>query len=162
LLIGLAGATGLALKIRAHAPRKGSIVRIGKPLPHLTVFDSSGRACDVGTLGAGSRTLIVFFSPSCEVCKNELPKLLPFPPELGLIMVSETDSGLSDELDALGLPFASVFNDRDRVLERSSPLPGLPTILFVDEHGTLVDGLVGAHEQETVQRKLRQFALPRP
>jgi hypothetical protein len=107
----------------------------------------------------GSRTVIVFFSPSCEVCRNELPKLSPFPSDLGLIMVSEADGGLPEDLENLGLPYGGMFHDGDHVLERASPLPGLPTIFFVDEEGVLRDGLVGSHDQSVVQRKLSQFAL---
>lgn len=131
----------------------------GSRFPPLPVADASGVVRDARTLGLGSRTVIVFFSPSCEVCKNELPKLKPFPSELGLIMVSEADSEGHDELESLGLPYGTIFHDRDHVLERASPLPGLPTVFFLDEQGVLRDGLVGAHNQSVVQQKLSQFAL---
>jgi hypothetical protein len=37
-------------------------------------------------------------------------------------------------------------------------MPGLPTVLFIDEQGVVRDGLVGAHAAGSAHQKLEQFA----
>jgi hypothetical protein len=162
LVLGVAGASGLALKIRSHAPRRRSIARIGQPLPALPAFDSSGQRVDIGKIVESTRSIVVFYSPSCEVCEAELPKLQPFPAALRLIMVSETEGGSSHQFADLESKCLAMLYDRDRVLERSFPLPALPTILFVDEQGVLRGALLGAHDQGMVQGKLAEFSTSNP
>lgn len=157
LLTGIIAVGGFLLQIKAHAPRADSIARVGKPLPAILVSDDSGQMGDVGKVGLGARTVIVFYSTSCEVCQQEIPKLKPFPASLRLIMVNE-DSHSSEELDKLGLRYTRHFYDRDRVFERLSLNPGLPTILLVDEHAVLRKALVGAHTAEVLQGRLAEFA----
>lgn len=162
LLLGLAVVIGLAIRIRADAPHQNSIARIGRVLPSLPVVDGSGRVVDLSKVASGRKTIIVFYSPDCQVCEGELPELRPFPPGLGLFIVNEEDRSSSEKFNSLGLKYNAMFYDRDRVLNRSFPLAGLPTILFVDERGVLRNGLVGAHEKDLVQQKLKEFAQLSP
>jgi hypothetical protein len=157
LLIGIACVGGLIFQIRAHAPRPESVARVGKALPTIPVTDESGRVWDVAKAGLGAKTVIVFYSTSCEVCQQELPNLRPFPSTLGLIMVNEGD-GSSEEIDKLRLPYTKQFYDRDHVFERLSHHPGLPTILLVDEQAVLRGALVGAHSPEVLRGELAEFA----
>jgi len=157
LLAGIAVVGGLMLQIRAHAPRPDSVARVGKPLPAILVSDESDHTTDVGRAGLGARTVIVFYSTSCEVCQQEIPKLRPFPASLRLIMVNE-DGHSSEEIEKLGLRYTRHFYDRDRVFERLSLNPGLPTILLVDERAVLRKAFVGAHTAEELQGRLAEFA----
>ena len=157
LLIGIVVISGLLFKLRAHAPRPDSIARVGKSLPAILVADESGRMWDVSKAGVGARTVIVFYSTACDVCQKELPNLQPFPSSLGLIMVNEAD-GSSEEIDRLHLPYTKRFFDRDRVFERLTLNPGLPTILLVDEHAVLRGAMVGAHSPDALRQKLADFA----
>jgi hypothetical protein len=72
-------------------------------------------------------------------------------------MVNE-DGNSSEEIDRLGLPYTRRFYDRDRIFERLSAKPGLPTILLVDEQGVLRGALVGAHSPDVLRGKLTEFA----
>jgi len=157
LIIGVALLAYLVIQIRARSPRRGSIARVGQVLPAIPVVDSTGGSWDASKAALGSKTVIVFYSPSCEVCQRELPKLQPFPASLGLIMVNEQDNS-SDGIDRLELPYGKQFCDRDQVFNRLSSNPGLPTILFVDEQAILRSALVGEHPADVLHDRLRQFA----
>lgn len=157
LLVGIAAFGGLVLQIRARSPRPESVARVGRALPVIPVTDASGQVWDVSKAGIGAKTIIVFYSTTCDVCEKELPKLRPFPPGLRLIMVNEVDNS-SDEIDRLGLPYTGLFHDRDRVFKKLSFSPALPTILFVNEQGVLSGALVGEHSPEVLQGKLMDFA----
>ena len=161
LMAGVFAVAAVVLSIRAHMPRRDSVARIGALLPPLMVVDGSGRTIDAGKAGFDKRTIIVFYSPSCDVCHRELPKLQPFPTTLRLVMINVSGPS-SEEVDIDGLQCDAKFYDRDRVFEGSFSMPTLPTILFVDERGVLNDALAGAHQRDLVQNKLSEFARSTP
>lgn len=157
LIVVVAAVVGLVLSLRAQVPRRSSAVRIGSILTALPVVDSSGRLVDAAKAGSGKKTIIIFYSPSCDICHSELPKLQPVPAGLGLVMIN-VSGDFSEEANTGGLEYDAMFYDRDRVFERSFPMPALPTVLFVDEQGVLIAALAGAHQREVVRRKLSEFA----
>ena len=161
LIVGVLAAAAVVLFIRSHMPRRDSVARIGATLPPLLVVDGSGRTVDAGKAGSGKKTIIVFYSPSCDVCHREFPKLQPFPTALGLMMIN-VNGPSSEEVDIDGLHCDATFYDRDRMFERSFSMPALPTILFVDEQGVLIAALAGPHEREVVQNKLSAFERSTP
>ncbi|MGH9898534.1 MAG: TlpA family protein disulfide reductase, partial [Pyrinomonadaceae bacterium] len=97
LLVGAIAIINVGLRIRNHTPRQSSIARIDKTLPSLPVVDVTGRVLDVSKIGLGTRTIIIFYSPSCKVCERELPKLQPFPSNLRLVMVNEETEGSTEK-----------------------------------------------------------------
>ncbi len=153
LLIGIGGAAQFKFHFRAAGPN--SIVRLGQPLPPLPV-DNSGAEFDLRQIVTGCKSVIVFYSPACRICTEELPALQPFPEALRLVMVSESNA--QGQRDSLLFPAAVSFYDRWGILTRSFAIAALPTILFVDERGILREALVGTHRRELVQTKLREFA----
>ncbi len=158
ILVIVAGALlGVGWRVRARLPLRSSTVAVGKPLPTLVVTDANGRRVDLASVVAGRRSVVVFYSPSCEVCQKELPQLTPFPPELKLIMVREPGG---DGLDLLagGSMIGHRFTDPDGMLRRAFVMPALPTILLIDEHGLVRDGLLGSHEAAFAQKKITAFA----
>ncbi len=132
------------------------LARIGHPLPELIVENSEG-AVDLGKLVSGTRSVIVFYSPSCKTCERALPALRPFPDTLRLILVNESPGEGDEELS--GFQGAARFYDRQKTLSRLFVAPTLPTILFIDESGILRDGIVGYYQRAFVQQKLENFAI---
>lgn len=153
LLVGIGGVAQFRFHFDAASP--GSMVRLGRTLPPLRV-DGSGTEFDLRQVIAGRKSIIIFYSPACRICADELPALLPFPEGLRLIMVSETR--LPGHGSPPLLPGAVFFYDRWNILQRSFATRALPTILFIDESGILRAGLVGSHPREVVQARLREFA----
>jgi thiol-disulfide isomerase/thioredoxin len=156
LVIGTGVAVYLAKWIHFASADPQSLARLDQPLPPLVV-DASGVDVDLRKFAAGIRCVIVFYSPSCHVCREILPALQPFPASLRLIMVNESTE--PEDPKVTGFPGAALFHDRWRVLSRSFAMPTLPTIIFMDEEGILRDGLVGSHERRFVQQKLKEFAI---
>jgi hypothetical protein len=161
LLVGVSVVVGIVLSIRAQIPRRNSAARVGATLPPLPVVDSSGSVVDASKARSGRKTIIVFYSPSCDICHSELPNLQPIPVGLALIMISVSKAS-SEESDTSGLQCDAMFYDCDRVFERSFSMPALPTVLFVDEQGILIAALAGAHQRDVVQNKLSEFAQASP
>jgi len=151
---------GAAWKVRHKIPRRDSLVRVGQPLPSLVVFDRMGKAFDLSAMEPGKRRVVIFYSPSCDVCQKELPELSPFPPELTAIYVKEEKEHAPVD-DPFGMEATNRLTDRNDVLKRAFMIPGLPTVLFIDEHGIVRDGLVGAHATGSAHQKLEQFAHPK-
>jgi hypothetical protein len=149
---------GIFLGIKSWTPfgpgDSKTLARIGHPLPPLRV-QLSGTAVDLRDITSGRRSVIVFYSPSCQTCRAELPSLRPFPESLLLVMVSESGSA---EREGLDFGDALLCYDRWGVLTRSFAAAALPTIAFVDENGILRDGLLGSHKPGLLQRKLKEFA----
>lgn len=153
LLMGVGGAVQFKLHFGLVGP--DSIVRLGQPLPPLPVV-SSGAEIDLRQMVAGRRSVVVFYSPACRACAEELPSLRPFPETLRLIIVSESSVQRPSELSLF--PGTVPCYDRWGILKHSFATAVLPTILLVDERGILRDGLIGARPRELVQTKLKAFA----
>jgi hypothetical protein len=130
-------------------------------LPAFLVVDKSGLVVDASKSQLGKRTIIVFYSPSCDVCRSELRKLDPIPRALGLTMIN-VSGAFSDEGYSGGLECDAMFYDRDHVFQRSFLMVALPTILLVDERGVLSAALAGEHERDVLQNKLIEFAQAAP
>jgi hypothetical protein len=155
-LAGAMIAAGYFLWIRLQSASPQLQVRVDRPLPPLVVA-SADAAVDLRAFAAGARRVIVFYSPSCRICKEVLPALQPFPSNLRLIMVKESSD--PNDTDISGLPVTALFHDRWHVLSRAFTAVALPTFLFVDSGGVLRDGLVGRHEKIFIQQKLKEFAI---
>lgn len=155
LVAAAIGAVLLKIKLEAGSAKKNLLIRMDHPLPSLAVEDSDGTV-DLKTFVSGTRSVIVFYSPSCRICKKVLPALRPFPDTLRLILVNvSTDQGHSEFSEFQG---AARFHDKRRILSKSFAAAAVPTILFVDEAGILRDGIVGLYRRGFVQRKLKMFA----
>lgn len=146
----------LMIRLAPGSAETTLLARIGHPLPALAVENSEG-IVDLGNWIAGTRSVIVFYSPACEACKRALPALHPFPDTLRLILINESPDEAGKELS--GFPGAAYFHDRQKVLSRLFAVPALPTILFVDESGILRDGIAGFYRRAFVQQKLENFTI---
>jgi len=120
------------------------------------IVDAAGVAINLKSLTHGLRSVIVFHSPSCRICREMLPALKPFPPELRLLLVNESPE--QENLALSDFPGAAVFQDRDRILARSFGTIALPVMLFVDEDGVLRNGLAGRHQPNFVREQIELFA----
>lgn len=160
LLVLAAGAAGISWKVRTVTPHNDSLIVVGKALPQLVVRDGLQKPVDLRTVKSGTRRVVAFYSPSCEVCQQELPELIPFPKDIELIMVNEAQASVPDPF-AASTGSAIRFSDPDSSFHAAFTMPALPTLLFVNEQNIVVDGLVGAHPAAVAQAKLHAFARGR-
>jgi thiol-disulfide isomerase/thioredoxin len=155
LALGIIAAVLIAVRAHPGARDPHLLARIDGALPPLEV-EASGVAVNLNHFASGTRKVVVFYSPTCGICREVLPALHPFPSALRLIMISEsaarTDSELSEFRGAV------FFYDRWSVLTHLFRVPTLPVILLVDESGVIRDGFMGFHERDWIQHKLKTFA----
>src|SRR3954447_10621772 len=103
ILLSVAAVTlTVGWRVRHKVPHRASIVQMGQPLPSLVVFDRAGKGFDLSKMEEGKRKVIIFYSPTCEVCQKELPELTPFPSELTAIYVKEGDAPSADAFGVSG------------------------------------------------------------
>lgn len=148
---------GFALKLRTVVPRHSTLVAIGKPLPSLPVTDPQGRHVDIASISAGKKRVVVFYAPTCDACQKELPELSPFPSQLALVMIREGEtadvgSSTSEWRNTIR------YSDKERAFNRAFVMPALPTILFVDERGIVLSGLIGTHPTAITRGELAKLA----
>jgi thiol-disulfide isomerase/thioredoxin len=160
LLAAVALSVALFVKVRSAVPRKDTKVVLGRPLPNLPVTDPLGSKVDLATIAAGKKRVIAFYSPSCDACQKELPELHPFPENLELVMIKDGTATASDAWTG-AMAGGVRYTDNDRILNQAFAMPTLPTLLFVDENGTVRDGLIGVHPPEVTRGKLQKFAQSR-
>ena len=159
LLVGLALAGYAKFHgARVHVTRPNGIAKLQQKLPPLPLVDCAGRPVDLGKAALGRRSVVVFYSKTCHSCQEVLPELSPFPRSLGLIMVDEAEGEAQDRQYTAGLETALQLRDPNRVLVRSFPMSGMPTILFLNERGILREALVGTRARGRLQQKLIEFA----
>jgi thioredoxin-related protein len=146
----------LCIQFFAKSTTPSSLVRLDQPIPSL-VIENSGVPLDLKKHIEGKRSVLVFYSPACRICKEIVPYLHPMPAGLRLILINES----SDQEKSLTAQFpgADQLQDPHQVLIQSFTTLSLPTILFVDENGILRDGLAGRHQRDFIQKKLKQFAV---
>jgi hypothetical protein len=158
--LAVVGVATLALaRLAASPPDRGNeAAKAGRPLPALLVTTETRDTRTLRSLLDGKRSVVVFFSPKCGVCQTQLPALNPFPASLQLVMVNTlADTTVREQ--RLGAPATgrSLRIGAD-AFHRAFPLAGLPTIVFVDETGRLVEGLAGDQPPGRIQERLRSFA----
>jgi len=146
----------------AYGPTAGSSAKLHHRLPPLPVIDAAGKVVDLAQATRGSKSVIVFHSSSCPVCRTVLPELHPFPSSLKLLLVNEDSVSPAADRDQSGVAEALQFSDPNRVLFRFFPMSFLPTVLFVDERGVLCEAWVGARMRGHLARRLIEFADSEP
>lgn len=146
-------AAGYLLQGEIRSAVRRPPVRLHKPLPPLVV-DRDGTDVDLADLLRGERTVVVFHSPSCRVCREMMPALDPLPPGLRLVLVR---SGKEEARAADGAP-RGLDACWDRHGDFARAFVALPTLLFVDERGVLVSGITGRRSREFVRERLERFA----
>jgi hypothetical protein len=146
----------------AQIPQAVAIAAIDRELPPLPVVDACGERSDLRDVARGRRSIIVFYSPSCRLCRTVLPELQPFPPSLHLLLVNEGEARPAGQEHPPGFAGALHFRDPNRVLFRSFPMSALPTVLLVDERGILRDAMVGARSHGRLAGRLIAFAVGQP
>ncbi|GEM_PF-1068720 len=146
-------AAGYLLQGEIRSAVRRPPVRLDRPLPPLVV-DRGGTDVEMADIIRGKRSVIVFHSPSCRVCREMMPALDPLPPGLRLVLVR---SGKEEARAADGAPWG-LDACWDRHGDFARAFVALPTLLFVDERGVLVSGITGRRSREFVRARLERFA----
>lgn len=133
-------------------------------LPLLTLAEA--RPVRLGDVAAGRAAVVNLWASWCAPCREEMPVLAAAQArEAGIAFIfvnqGESEAAVRGYLSRLGLPLREVLLD-----PRSSLLPevgsrGLPTTLFYDAQGRLVDAHMGVLSDAALQARLRRLGAAR-
>lgn len=149
LAIWIAG-TGLLGLVGEGAERRA--------MPQLILSDLDGGAAPLAAY-AGKPTVVNLWASWCPPCRREMPalgKAQQDAPDLNFVFVNQGESAATVRayLAAEGLPLRNVLLDQGGLLAKAAGAPGLPTTLFFDAQGVLVDKRMGEVSPATLAEHL--------
>lgn len=130
--------------------------------PEVTLATLDGADVRLAALAAGRPMVVNLWATWCAPCRREMPVLTAAQRrESGIVFVfvdqGETPATVRRYLDATGLALANVLLDAPGALARSVDSSGLPTTLFYDAEGRLVDAHVGMLSAATLASRLARL-----
>lgn len=133
-----------------------------RSLPEVTVTDSGGDGVRLSAVGAGQPRVINLWATWCPPCVREMPVLQEAQnnfPEVAFIFVNQGEGAQTIEafLQAQSLSLTNSLRDVAGALPRAVGSHGLPTTLFYDADGRLVDTHVGELSGATLKRGMDRF-----
>ena len=133
---------------------------VGKPAPELKMVDLDGKIHRISRQ-KGKKVILDFWASWCPPCKKAIPDLIKLAGSGGSDLVI---LGLSDEPTDKLAPFVKEAKMNYPVIAYKEKLPapygqvtGLPTLFLIDSEGIIRDVLVGYHEPEVLQSRLKEI-----
>lgn len=139
--------------------------RSAPPLPALSLATIDGQPVVLDSY-IGRPVVLNLWASWCPPCRREMPVLeqaQTLYPEAAIVMVNQGETGQQARAFLAGerLQFRDVLLDPTSQTMRAFASRGLPTTLFFDEHGRLVDTHLGelslASLKHTMLRRFAQF-----
>jgi thiol-disulfide isomerase/thioredoxin len=127
-------------------------------LPAITLTDLDGRAVPLAGF-AGKPLVVNLWASWCPPCRREMPALGKAQREasdLNFVFVNQGEDSATVRayLQAEGLPLRNVVRDPGGALAKGFGTPGLPTTLFFDANGILIDKRMGEVSSATLAEHL--------
>jgi thiol-disulfide isomerase/thioredoxin len=128
--------------------------------PALQLQDLAAAPVDLAELVRGQPTVVNLWATWCPPCRREMPVLAAAQQaETGVrfVFVNQRESAavVAAYLAAKGLGLRHVLLDRDGQVATAVGSPGLPTTLFYDASGQLVDRHMGELSRVALESRLR-------
>jgi len=132
------------------------------PLPAVALTTLAGTPTDLAALAAGEPVVVNLWASWCPPCRREMPVLAAAQQrETGVrfVFANQGEDGATVQryLLASRLDLANVLLDPDARIGREVGSTGLPTTLFYDARGQLVDTNLGALSPATLADKLKRL-----
>ncbi|TFW32235.1 TlpA family protein disulfide reductase [Massilia horti] len=155
LTASLAWAAGLALVAPSGA---------GPALPEVTLARLEGGELALASL-AGRPVVLNLWASWCPPCRREMPvlgKAQRENPDVTFVFANQGESAdiVRGYLQAQGLALDNVMLDAAGRLAQQTGSPGLPTTLFFDAQGKLVDRRLGGLSAATLAERLEALRAP--
>jgi peroxiredoxin/uncharacterized membrane protein YphA (DoxX/SURF4 family) len=126
----------------AAAPRAPAGPKIGEPAPDFSLPDLAGKTVKLSDF-RGSRTLVLFWRPSCGFCERMLPDLKAWETNARngapRLLVVSTDSVADNK--AMGLRSPIVLDNKGMSVGRQFGANGTPMAVLVDAEGKIASEL---------------------
>lgn len=135
-------------------------------LPEVTLTDLDGRAVPLSAF-AGKPMVVNLWASWCPPCRREMPalgKAQQSASDLNFVFVNQGEDAATVRayLQSEGLPLRHVVLDPGGQLAKAAGAPGLPTTLFFDANGMLVDKRMGEVSPATLAEHLAALRGKRP
>lgn len=136
--------------------------------PQATLYTLGDEATDLARLqqASGNRPMVVnLWATWCPPCRKEMPLLEDMQKKHAdvlfvLVNQGETRPTIDDFLTHMQLDLEHVLLDRQGEIGQQAGSAALPTTLFYDASGRLVDSHLGELSRATLRRALKRFDLP--
>lgn len=130
----------------------------GQSLPQLVLTDLDGRDVPMASF-AGQPLVVNLWATWCPPCRREMPELARAQrahKDVRFVFANqgETPGDVRAYLQAQGLQVDNVLLDRTGRLAKATGSPGMPTTLFFDTRGVLVERRLGQMSAATVAQAL--------
>ncbi|OEY67921.1 TlpA disulfide reductase family protein [Marinobacter sp. X15-166B] len=131
-------------------------------MPEVALTQMDGTAVQLSAVAAGQPRVVNLWATWCPPCVREMPVLEAAQqqyPEIAFVFVNqgEPEEAIRRFLDEQGLSLEHVYSDRSGLVGRQAGSQALPTTLFYDANGRLVDSHLGELSRATLAQGLRRF-----
>lgn len=156
-------AVGLGAAALAWGAMSGAIrLMENTALPKVALTTLAGEPADLAALAAGQPMVINLWATWCTPCRREMPLLAAAQMrETGVrfVFANQGEGGATAQryFDTAGLNLANVLLDPGAGIAREVGSRGLPTTLFYDAAGRLVDTHLGEISADALASKLNRL-----
>ncbi|WP_345292365.1 TlpA disulfide reductase family protein [Kangiella marina] len=159
LVSGLSAGAGLWLLVMASL---WMIRDTSQQLPTIVVQELSGNSVEIGEIEAGKPRVINLWATWCPPCRREMPVLQAAQQntdEIGFIFANqgEHQAVIKQYLDTESLALRNVTADSKALLGQMVGSRALPTTLFIDGQGRIVDAHLGELSHAKLASKLERL-----
>jgi thiol-disulfide isomerase/thioredoxin len=154
---------GLAAGCLAWGAMFGAVFMMeNSALPKVSLTTLAGKPTDLAALAAGNPLVVNLWATWCPPCRREMPVLAAAQKretDVSFVFVNQGENGTTAQryLTAAGLDIANVVLDPGAAIGREVGSMGLPTTLFYDANGRLVDTHVGELSAASLASKLSRL-----
>ena len=154
---------GLAAGALAWGGMFGAILMMeNTALPKVPLTTLAGEPADLAKLAAGKPIVINLWASWCPPCRREMPVLAAAQKQetgVRFVFVNQGENGTSAQryFTAAGLDIANVLLDPGDGIGHEVGSMGLPTTLFYDANGRLIDTHLGELSAASLASKLNQL-----
>ena len=162
--LAVGGVAGMAFWLAASV---ASGVGQAREMPSLVLAELNGGAqLSLSQAARGRPVVVNLWASWCGPCRQEMPMLAAAQQRestVGFLFVNqgETDSAVRAYLTDQGLPLREVLLDAGSRLGPAVGSRGLPTTLFYDAQGRLVDAHIGVLNAAALEGRLRPLRAAR-